>query len=60
MAFLIDTCIWIDVERGTLAPSDVARVTKEEPIFISPVTIAELQYGVEMAQDAGIVIRQAG
>jgi hypothetical protein len=24
MGFLIDTCIWIDVERGTLAPAEVA------------------------------------
>jgi predicted nucleic acid-binding protein len=49
MGFLIDTCIWIDVERGALAPADVASVTGDEPVFLSPVTIAELKYGAENA-----------
>lgn len=49
MAFLIDTCIWIDVERGAIAPADVAAITGEEPVFISPVTIAELKFGAENA-----------
>lgn len=47
MGFLIDTCIWIDVERGVLAPADVASVTGIEPVFLSPVTIAELKFGAE-------------
>ncbi len=50
MGFLIDTCIWVDVERGCLAPMDVARYTSEEPVFISPVILAELAFGVEMAK----------
>jgi predicted nucleic acid-binding protein len=54
MGFLIDTCIWIDVERGTISPADVARFTKEEPVFISPVILAELSFGVEMAKDERI------
>ena len=49
MAFLIDTCIWIDVERGALAPADVASVTGSEPVYLSPVTIAELKFGAEVA-----------
>jgi predicted nucleic acid-binding protein len=49
VAFLIDTCIWIDVERGAIAPADVAAITGEEPVFISPVTIAELKFGAENA-----------
>ena len=52
MGFLIDTCIWIDVEQGHLAPGDVASVTGDAPIFISPVTIAELKFGVEAIADA--------
>ena len=32
MGFLIDTCIWIDVERGYVSPSDVALFTKSEPV----------------------------
>jgi predicted nucleic acid-binding protein len=50
MGFLIDTCIWVDVERGKLAPADIQSVTGEQPVFISPVTIAELKFGAEMAK----------
>jgi predicted nucleic acid-binding protein len=54
MAFLVDTCVWIDVERGALAPADVAALTTSEPVFISPVTLAELRFGAEVTQDPGI------
>lgn len=54
MGVLIDTCVWIDVERGALAPADVAVVTQQEPVFLSPVTIAELRFGVDAAPDPGI------
>jgi len=54
MGFLIDTCIWIDVERGVISPADVARYTTEEPVFISPVTLAELVFGAEMAKNERI------
>jgi predicted nucleic acid-binding protein len=53
MGFLMDTCVWIDVERGALAPADVQMLTHGEPIFISPVTLAELRFGAEIASDAG-------
>lgn len=54
MGFLIDTCAWIDVERGALAPADVAGFTGAEPVYLSPVTIAELQFGAEAAADARV------
>ncbi len=54
MGFLIDTCIWIDVEQGHLAPGDIASVTVTAPVFISPVTIAELKFGAEVATEASI------
>jgi predicted nucleic acid-binding protein len=54
VGFLIDTCAWIDVERGALAPADVATLTRGEPVFLSPVTIAELRFGAEIAKDLGI------
>ena len=53
MGFLMDTCVWIDVERGVLAPADVQALTRGESIFISPVTLAELRFGAEIASDAG-------
>ena len=49
MGYLIDTCIWVEVERGRLAPADVASFTGQEPVYLSPVTIAELRYGAEVA-----------
>ena len=54
MGFLVDTCVWIDVERGALAPADVAVLTASEPVFISPVTLAELRFGADSARDPGV------
>ncbi|MFU8878304.1 MAG: PIN domain-containing protein [Wenzhouxiangellaceae bacterium] len=54
MGVLIDTCIWIDVEQGRLGPGDVATVTGEQPVYVSPVTLAELRLGAELAPDAGV------
>jgi len=54
MGFLIDTCIWIDVERGALSPADVATITGDEPVFLSPVAIAELKFGAENAEGADL------
>ena len=59
MGFLIDTCIWIEVERGAVAPADVAQFTGPEPVFLSPVTLAELTFGVEMAKDPAIRLKRA-
>ena len=50
MAVIVETSVWVDIERKRLTPSDVAAVTGDEPVFVSPVTIAELQYGVMRAK----------
>lgn len=54
MGILIDTCIWIDVEQGNLAPADIIAVTGTEPVYLSPVTIAELKFGAECAATPAI------
>ena len=54
MGFLIDTCIWIDVEQGVLAPADIASVTGNAPVFLSPVTLAEMKFGAEIAKDPDV------
>jgi predicted nucleic acid-binding protein len=51
VGFLIDTSIWIDVERGRLSVADVHNITKQEPIFLSPINLAELAMGVELMTD---------
>ena len=49
--FLIDTCLWIDVEQGRIGPADVAAVTGDAAVFLSPVTLAELKLGIEVCTD---------
>ena len=58
MGVVIDTCIWIDVERGRLSPADVQGFTGSDPVFMSPVTIAELAYGAEVAVDDNVKQRR--
>ena len=50
MGYLIDTCIWVDVERGALSPADVESITGKEQVYLSPVTIAELECSVVAAR----------
>jgi hypothetical protein len=47
---LIDTSIWIAVERGRLGAADVHALTRQEPVYLSPVNVAEMQFGLEMLQ----------
>lgn len=54
MGYLIDTCIWIDVEQGRLGPADVSARTGDDPVYLSPVTLAELRLGIEMTVDPGV------
>lgn len=48
MGWLIDTSIWIAVERCALAAADIHAVTRQDPVYLSPVNIAEIRFGVEM------------
>ncbi len=54
MGWLIDTNIWIAVERGKLAAADIYAITRQDPVFLSPVNIAEMQFGLEMLKAGGI------
>jgi len=48
MGWLIDTSIWIAVERGTLAAADIHAITRQEPVYLSPVNVAEIQFGLAL------------
>ena len=48
MGWLIDTSIWIAVERGTLGAADIHAITRQEPVYLSPVNIAEIRFGLEL------------
>ena len=52
MGVIIDTSIWVDVERGQLGPADVAAITGDEPVYLTPPVVAELEYGVNRAATA--------
>ena len=52
MGVILDTSIWVAVERGRLTPAEVEKVTGKEPVYLSPITIAELEYGVQRAPDS--------
>ncbi len=47
MGWLIDTTIWVAVERGAMGAADIHAITKQEPVYLSPVNIAEMQFGME-------------
>ena len=49
MGVLIDSCVWIDVEQGILTIAEIVKVTGSEPVFLSPVTVAEMKFGAECA-----------
>jgi predicted nucleic acid-binding protein len=48
VGWLIDTSLWIAVERGRLAAADISAITRQEPVYLSPVNVAEMQFGLEL------------
>jgi len=48
VGWLIDTNVWIAVERGALSGADIHVVTRQEPVYFSPVNIAEIWFGLEL------------
>jgi predicted nucleic acid-binding protein len=51
MGFLIDTNLWIAIERGWLAAGDIHAVTRQLPVFLSPVNLAEVKFGIDLMTD---------
>lgn len=52
MGFLIDSNLWIAIERGRLSAADVHAITGQAPIYLSPVNLAEIRFGIERMADA--------
>jgi predicted nucleic acid-binding protein len=48
VGFLIDTNLWIAIERGSLSAADIHAITRQEPIYLSPVNVAEMLFGIEL------------
>jgi predicted nucleic acid-binding protein len=51
VGFLIDTNLWIAIERGRLSAADVHAVTRQAPIYLSPVNLAGIRFGIELMTD---------
>lgn len=51
MGFLIDTNLWVAIERGRLSAADINAITRQVPVYVSPVNMAELRFGMEMIKD---------
>ena len=51
MGFLIDTNLWIAVERGRLSAADIHAITQQAPVFLSPVNLAEIRFGIDLMTD---------
>jgi predicted nucleic acid-binding protein len=48
VGWLIDTNLWIAVERGAVGAADIYAVTQQEPVYVSPVNLAEIRFGLEL------------
>jgi hypothetical protein len=48
VGFLIDTNLWIAIERGQLSAADIHAITKQAPVYLSPVNLAEIRFGLEL------------
>lgn len=51
MGFLIDTNLWIAVERGRLSAADIQAITRQAPVYLSPVNLAEIRFGIDLMTD---------
>jgi predicted nucleic acid-binding protein len=48
VGWLIDTSLWIAVERGALSAADIHAITLQEPVQLSPVNVAEIRFGLDL------------
>jgi predicted nucleic acid-binding protein len=48
VGWLIDTSLWIAVERGALGAADIHAITRQDAVYLSPVNVAEIRFGVEL------------
>lgn len=48
---IVDSCVWVALGSGQLAPQTVIDAAGEEPVFLSAITLGELSFGVEICAD---------
>jgi predicted nucleic acid-binding protein len=52
VGFLIDTNLWVAIERGKVSAADIHAITQQLPVYLSPVNLAEIRFGIELMTDA--------
>ena len=57
MGFLIDTSLWVAVERGIISAADIYAITRQQPVYLSPINLAELRYGAELIANPALRLR---
>ncbi len=50
--------IWVEVERGRLSAADLASIVGAAPVYVSPVSIAELAQAAEIPAEEHICVRR--
>lgn len=50
MGVIVDTSIWVNVERKVISHIDVSEVVNNDDVYLAPPIIAELEYGVSRAK----------
>jgi predicted nucleic acid-binding protein len=48
VGWVIDTSLWIAVERGALGAADIHAITQQDPVYLSPINVAEIRFGLEL------------
>jgi predicted nucleic acid-binding protein len=51
MGIIFDSCIWIGLATGQIKQQDVVRISGDDPVFISVISLGELSFGVESCPD---------
>lgn len=54
LGYLVDTGIWVEVERGRLSAADLSAIMGQAPVYISPVSIAELTQAAELPTEESV------
>jgi predicted nucleic acid-binding protein len=49
MGVIVDTSVWVNVERGRLTHTEVAERIDNDSVYLAPPIVAELEYGVYRA-----------
>jgi predicted nucleic acid-binding protein len=48
---IFDTCIWVGLATGQLSSQAVLNIADDEPVYISVISLGELNFGVESCAD---------